>query len=143
MRCVDVNILVCAHRRDATRHEEYRAWLEDACDADEPLGLIDLVMSGFLRIVTHPRIYRSPTALDEAILFLDTLRNSDASIPLAPGDGHWPIFESLCTRVEATGNVIPDAFLAAIAIESGGTLITADRAFARFPGLRWQHPLDE
>ncbi len=142
MRCVDVNILVYAHRPESQRHEAYRAWLLEAREGSEPLGLIDVVLSGFLRIVTHPRIYREPTPLATALEFVEALRVGPACLPVSPGERHWTIFKELCTGAEAAGNGIPDAFLAAMAIESGATWITADRGFSRFPGLRWQHPLD-
>lgn len=139
---IDVNVLVYAHREDAERHGEYRDWLEDARRADEPLGICDHVLSGFLRIVTHPRIFRDPTPLEMAWRFVDTLRSAPAATPLAPGTRHWTIFARLCGETGARGNQVPDAFLAALAIESGATWITVDRGFARFPGLRWAHPLD-
>lgn len=142
MNCVDINVLVYAHRVESPHHAEYRSWLEEACDGDEPLGLPDLTLSGFIRIVTHRKIYREPTTLGDALAFIAELRAGDACLTIASGDRHWSLFEGLCRRIEATGNDIPDAFLAAIAIESGATLITADRGFGRFPGLRWRHPLD-
>ena len=142
MRCVDVNVLVYAHRPEAPRHDEYRRWLESARQDDEPLGIADWVLSGFIRLVTHARIFREPTPIATALEFADSIRQAPASISLTPGDRHWSIFTGLCALVEASGNVVPDAYLAAIAIENGGTWITADRGFARFPGLRWAHPLD-
>lgn len=141
MRCVDVNVLVYANRREASHHERYVDWLDDARVGSEPLGLSDVVLQGFLRIVTHPRIFKEPTPLPIALEFVEGLRGSPASLSIAPGERHWSIFTELCRQVEATGNSIPDAFLAALAIENGGTWVTADRGFARFPGLRWEHPL--
>jgi toxin-antitoxin system PIN domain toxin len=142
MRCVDVNVLVYAHRPESPRHEEHRAWLDHARRGIEPLGVSAIVASGFLRVVTHPRIFREPTPLDGALAFLDVLEASPATTDVAPGARHWEVFTDLCRRVGAIGNLIPDAFLAALAIELGATWISADRGFARFPGLRWQHPLD-
>jgi uncharacterized protein len=142
MRCVDVNVLVYAHRSEAAEHTRYRAWLEEARVSHELLGVSDLVLSGFLRVVTHPRVFREPTRLATALEFADALRLSPAVQSLLPGDRHWAIFKDLCRRVQAVGNVVPDAFLAALAIEQGATWVTADRTFGRFPGLRWQHPLD-
>jgi len=63
-------------------------------------------------------------------------------VVLIPGPRHWEIFARLCRKIGARGNRVPDAFLAALAIESGSEWMTADRGFARFPGLRWRHPLD-
>jgi toxin-antitoxin system PIN domain toxin len=108
----------------------------------EPLGLAPVVASGFLRVVTHPRVFKEPTPLSAALDFIDVLRASPATVSVSPGEQHWQIFADLCKILGATGNRIPDAFLAAIAIEQGATWISADRAFAGFPGLRWVHPLD-
>ena len=142
MRCVDVNILVFAHRPEASNHAEHRAWLDAARAASEPLGLSDVVASGFLRVATHPRVFKEPSPLAVAIDFVEALRGSPATIPVTAGDRHWEIFVDLCRRVGASGNTIPDAYLAALAIEHGAVWVTADRGFARFPGLRWEHPLD-
>jgi toxin-antitoxin system PIN domain toxin len=101
-----------------------------------------MVLSGFLRVVTHPRVFKEPTPPEIALEFAERLRGSPAADPLAPGERHWGIFVDLCRRTRAIGNVVPDAYLAALAIEHRGTWITADRAFARFPGLRWENPLD-
>jgi hypothetical protein len=142
MRCVDVNVLVFAHRPESPDHERYRRWLEDARRGMEPLGLSDVVLSGFLRVVTHPRVFNEPTPIVTALEFADRLRASPAALAVAPGERHWSIFSDLCRRVGATGNVVPDAFLAALAMEQSATWVTADRSFGRFPGLRWIHPLD-
>jgi toxin-antitoxin system PIN domain toxin len=142
MRCVDVNVLVYAHRPESPDHLECRAWLDEARSAHELLGLSDSVLSGFLRVVTHPRIFREPSPLGTAIDFAEGLLRSPAASYVTPGERHWGIFIDLCQAVGARGNVVPDASLAALAIEQGATLVTADRSFGRFPGLRWQHPLD-
>ena len=92
--------------------------------------------------MTNPRVFREPTPLETAIRFANAIRRSPATITIAPQERHWSLFTDLCRLVEARGNAVPDAYLAALAIESGGTWVTADRGFARFPGLRWSHPLD-
>lgn len=142
MRGVDVNVLVYAHRPEAPRHAEYLEWLDSARTDDEPLGLSDVVLSGFVRIVTHPRVFRDPTPLADALEFATVMRAAPAAVTVAPGPRHWPLFEQLCTTTEARGNSVPDAYLAALAIEQGTTWYTCDRSFARFPGLHWEHPLD-
>jgi toxin-antitoxin system PIN domain toxin len=142
MRCVDVNVLVNAHRMDAPDHDRFAAWIDAYRGGAEPIGLSSQVLSGFIRIVTHPRVFREPTPLEMAFRFVQVLRTSTAVMPLEPGDRHLGIFAELCDAVGATGNVVPDAYLAALAIESGATWVTADRGFARFPGLIWEHPLD-
>jgi toxin-antitoxin system PIN domain toxin len=142
MRCVDVNVLVYAHRPESPNHEDHREWLEQARKGVEPLGIPATVMSGFLRVVTHPRVFTEPSPLDVALEFAEALHRSPAVVPVAPGERHWHIFTDLCRRLGARGNAVPDAFLAAIAIEQGATWVSTDRGFAGVPGLRWVHPLD-
>ena len=141
MQLLDVNILVYAHRRDAVDHERYRIWLEDLVNADVLFGLADLVLSGFMRIVTHPRVFDPPSTLDDALQFVDPLRARPNAARVAPSEHHWSIFTELCRAAGAKGNLVPDAYLAALAIENGAEWITTDRDFSRFPGLRWRHPL--
>jgi toxin-antitoxin system PIN domain toxin len=138
----DVNVLVYAHRRDAADHRNYLEWLEQVVNGDEAYGLADLVLSGFLRVVTHPRVFNPPSSLDAALAFVAVLRSRPNCVPVVPGPRHWDLFTSLCRRAAATGNLVPDAFFAALAIESGCEWITTNRGFGRFPGLRWRHPLD-
>lgn len=143
MKMLDVNILVYAHREDVPDHALYRAWLEQALDASEPVAVSDLICSGFLRIVTHPKVFTDPTPQETALEFLAQLR-SHANLHVAsPGARHWEIFISLSKQLRAKGNTIPDAFHAALAIELDCDWISADTGFSRYPGLRWRHPLDD
>jgi hypothetical protein len=142
MRCVDVNVLVYAHRPESPDHERYRAWLEQARRDDEPLALSSLVLSGFLRVVTHHRVFREPTPLATAVDFVQALRSSPNAVSVSPGERHREIFVGLCREVGARGNDVPDAYHAAVAVENGATWYSADRSFARFRTLRWAHPLD-
>jgi uncharacterized protein len=137
----DVNILVYAHRRDAPDHPLFRQWLEGLINGDEAYGISDLVLSGFLRVVTHPRVFDPLSPLNEALTFTGDLRTRPNCVRVVPGPRHWDLFVSLCRRGGAYGNLVPDAYLAALAIESGSEWITTDRGFARYPGLRWRHPL--
>lgn len=141
MLCVDVNVLVYAHRPESPRHDGYRSWLEEARRGVEPLGIPGMVQSGFVRVVTHPRVFKEPTPLDTALEFVEAVRGSPATVPIAPGERHWGIFTDLCRQLDARGNRVPDAFLAAMAIEQGATFVSADRGFAGYPGLRWIDPL--
>jgi uncharacterized protein len=100
------------------------------------------VLSGFLRVVTHPRVFDPPSGLDEALAFAEQVRQQPNAVVLSPGSRHWSIFTELCAAAGAKGNLIPDAFLAALAIESGSEWITTDRDYSRFSELRWRHPLD-
>ena len=110
--------------------------------ADQPYGLSELVLSGFLRIVTHPKVFAQPTPLPKAIAFCEAVRSQPNATVLSPGARHWQIFTALCGEIGARGNLIPDAYLAALAIESGSEWITTDGDYRRFQGLRVRHPLD-
>ena len=138
----DVNVLVYAYRDACPQHQLYRARLEETINNDEPFGVSDLVLSGFLRIVTNPRVFSPPTPIQDAVGFVRSLRSAPNFLAINPGARHWDIFLQLCLRVGAKGNLVPDAYLAAIAIEAGADWLSSDRDYSRFPGLRWRHPLD-
>ena len=142
MRLPDVNVLIYAFRDAAPDHDRYRSWLEALIEAEEPFAIADVVLSGFVRVATHPRVFEPPASLDEAFGFADALLKSPNAIRVAAGPRLWDLFESLCREGTARGNLVSDAYLAALVIESGSELITTDRDFARFPGLRWRHPLN-
>ncbi len=142
MKLLAVNILVHAHREDSERHREMREWLETALDQPEGVAVSDLALSGCLRVITHPKVFKQPTPLPVALQFIESLRNLDNLRVIAPGEKHWAIFVGLCRKAEARGNLVPDAYLAALAVETGCEWITLDRGFARFQGLRLVHPLD-
>jgi uncharacterized protein len=141
MLLIDVNVLVYAFREGAPEHKSYARWLGDCINSDQSFGMSDLVLSGFLRIATHPKVFDPPSPSEAAIRFAEVLRNQPNCINVAPGSRHWDIFTGLCRAVKAKGNLVSDAYLAALAIESGSEWITADRDYSRFPGLRWRHPL--
>ncbi len=138
----DVNVLLYAHRTESARHEEYREWLEARVVAAEPFGVSEHVLAAVVRITTNHRAFADPTPPATAVQFCEDLLSAPATVPIRPGPRHWPIFAGLCRTVGARANVVPDAYLAALAIEHGGTWLTADTGFGRFPGLRWRHPLD-
>lgn len=141
MILVDTNVLVYAHREGGPDHLQYRTWLEDVIRSDRAYGMSDLVLSSFLRVVTHPRILHEPSPLDRALSFVSDVRDRPNCVLIRPGPRHWRIFTRLCEECGVRGGLVTDAYLAALAIESGSEWITTDRDFARFPGLRWRHPL--
>jgi toxin-antitoxin system PIN domain toxin len=102
---------------------------------------LDPVLSGFLRVVTHPRIVGNPTPLDIAMQFVESLRNHPNAVTLEPDARYWYTFLRLCQELNAKRSLIADAYLAPVAIESGAEWITTDRNYARLSGLRWKHPL--
>jgi toxin-antitoxin system PIN domain toxin len=137
----DVNVLVYAHRSDAPGHAAYREWLEALINGDQAYGYADLVLSGFLRVVTHPRVFSPPSDLASALAFVEAIRSQPNAVCITPGERHWEIFTGLCETANVKGNLIPDAYLAALAIESGSEWITTDGDYSRFSGLKWRHPL--
>lgn len=139
----DVNVLVYAHKQGSPDHERYLAWLQRALDSEDAFGVSDLVLSGVIRVSTHPKVFDVPSSWEQASEFADAIRSAPAAVPIAPGPRHWEIFCRLGQRAGARGNRVPDAYLAALAIESGAEWITADRGFARYDGLRWRDPLDD
>ena len=100
----------------------------------------DLVLAGFLRVVTHPRVFLPPSPMRHALGFVDALSSHPNCVRIAPGDRHWNISVRLCREAGVKGNLVPDAYLAALAIESGSEWLTSDRDYSRFPGLRWRDP---
>ncbi|MCS7008011.1 MAG: type II toxin-antitoxin system VapC family toxin, partial [Gaiellaceae bacterium] len=114
MLAPDVNVLVYAHRSELPEHAACRSWLEELVNADAAFGLADLVLSGFLRVVTHPRVFNSPTPLDDALAVVSSLREQPNRVPLEPGPRHWGIFERLCRSSRVRGNLVADAYLAAL-----------------------------
>ena len=99
------------------------------------------MLSSVVRVVTHPKVFNKPSPLADAIAFVEQLRERPNCVPVTPGRRHWDIFRNLCIDADVKGNLVPDAYLAAMAIESGCEWITTDRDFSRFKGLRWRHPL--
>ena len=111
MILLDVNVLVHAFHEASPEHAAYRAWLEATVEADEPFGLSELVLSGFVRVATHPRVFDPPAPVGEALAFADALRSQPNAVIVAPGTRHWEIFERLCVAAGAKGNLVADAYL--------------------------------
>lgn len=139
----DVNVLLYALREDAERHVEFRDWLHGALNGAEPVALFEPVLAALLRVGTHPAIFRPPTPRAVVDAFVDACLAAPAALALRPESRHWSIFRELCRRADCRGNLVQDAYLAALAIEHQCMYVTTDRDFARFPGLQWQHPLDD
>jgi toxin-antitoxin system PIN domain toxin len=136
----DVNVLLYAFRRDAERHDKFRGWLEQTVNGDEPYGVSPQTLASLVRISTHPRIYRQPSTRGEALEFCQALLQPETCTIVQPGVRHWSIFVDLCDRARVTGNLVQDAWFAALAMESGCEWISTDGDYGRFPGLRWRPP---
>lgn len=137
----DVNVLLYALRKDSQNHTGYRSWLESLVNGEMAYGMSPQVLAGVIRIATHPRIFQRPSRLEDAMAFVSILVEQPHCQIVQPGERHWGIFRELCERAKATGNLVQDAWFAALAIEAGCEWITTDRDFARFEGLRWRAPL--
>ena len=141
MTLPDVNVLIYAFRSDADQHADYKAWLESVINGSAAYGIAPQVLSSVVRICTHPRIFERPSRISEVFEFCRVLLEQPNASAVTPGERHWDIFVSLCREAKATGNLIQDAWFAALAIESGCEWITTDRDYARFPGLIWRAPV--
>ena len=141
MQLPDVNVLIYGHRAESPEHDRYAAWLCALAEGREPFALSELGCSGFVRIVTNPKIWDDPTSLEDALTFVDNLRRRSNARTLTHGTDSWDVFARLCVASRARGKLVADAYHAALAIEHGCELLTADADFGRFPGLRWRHPL--
>jgi len=138
---LDVNVLVYAFRDEMVVHPPVRQFLNDLASGRQSFGVPQIVLSGFVRVVTQPRVWDPPTTPSEALDFCRTLCASPRCLVVHPGENHWAVFDELCRTTNACGNLVADAYLAAYALERDDTLITTDKHFAKFPGLRWRHPL--
>lgn len=138
----DVNVLIYAFRRDSERHDEYREWLQGMVDGPHAYGMAPQVLASVVRITTHRRAYTNPATRDQALSFCEALLDPPNATVVQPGERHWQIFVDLCRRSQATGNLVQDAWFAALAIEHGCEWISADTDYAKFPGLRWRRPFE-
>ena len=141
MMLMDVNVLVYAHREDVRDHRAYRDWLESVINTNVAYGYSDLVLSGFIRVVTHPKVFETPSSLEVAIAFAQQLRTMEHAVCLSPGSSHWDLFLRCAQSISAQGNDIADAYHAALALEWDCDWVTTDKGFRRFKGLRVRHPL--
>jgi toxin-antitoxin system PIN domain toxin len=140
MILADVNVLINAFRKHALDHDRYREWLDGVVNSQSAYGVSPQVLSSFIRISTHPGIFARPSQLGEALAFCQVLMEQEHCQLIQTGPRHWSIFTDLCRRSQACGNLVQDAWFAALAIEHGCEWITTDRDYSRFPGLRWRLP---
>ncbi|MDE0269368.1 MAG: PIN domain-containing protein [Acidimicrobiaceae bacterium] len=139
----DVNILVYAFHADAVEHDLCAKWLNAVLGEPVQLGLVDAVLTGFLRVVTNQRIFTDAATMKAALLFTDILRSAPRSQPVLPTDATWDQFAMFAERDPfIVGNLVPDAWIAALAITNSARVATADTGFARFEGLSWFNPAE-
>lgn len=141
MIVVDANLLLYAYDASSPRHAAARVWWEDRLSAPEPVWIAWITVAAFVRIGTHPRVFSHPLTQEEACSVVGEWFERPTVQVLEPGPRHWEILRRLLVASQATGNLVTDAHLAALAIEHGAQLMSTDQDFARFPGLAWQDPL--
>jgi uncharacterized protein len=141
MILVDANLLLYAYDAASPNHQAARQWWEDRLSEDRPVRLAWTTLLAFLRISTHPRLLQAPFSLPEATGHVAAWLCRPMVDVLHPTARHWEILRGLVERGQAGGNLVPDAHLAALAVEHGATLCTTDRDFARFDGLALVNPL--
>lgn len=138
----DVNVLVYAYRREMADHDDYAAWLNGVVAGSDDIGLVEPVLTGFVRIVTHPRIFAEPAPTSEALVFIERLRAGRRARALPATGAVWATLGELVDGDRnVRGNRVPDAWIASMALAHGGTVATRDTGFRRFEGLRSFDPV--
>jgi toxin-antitoxin system PIN domain toxin len=137
---VDANVLLYAYQPRSQHHERCRRWVEMAFSGEEPVCLAWVTLLAFVRIITNPRIFEAPLTAGEAISLVSSWLERDTVSVLEAGQQCWEILRSLILEAQVSGPLVMDAFLAALALENGATLVTTDRDFLRFPRLRLSDP---
>jgi toxin-antitoxin system PIN domain toxin len=138
---LDSNLLIYAHVASFPQHASARDWLDAQLTSGGPVGFPWPSLLSFLRIVTNPRVFERPEPVADAWRQVKAWLDTDAAWIPQPGERHREVLGMLLDAAGAHGNLVPDAHLAALAIEHGLTLCSTDGDFARFPGLRWRNPL--
>lgn len=141
MTVVDANLLIYSYDIDSSHHRKSRAWVEKIFSDVEPVGLPWQTVSVFLRVITNRKLPGSRLTVEQAAEIIEGWLAQPNVRILAPGDEHWSVLKRTMVEGRASGPLVSDAELVALTVEYGGVLYTADRDFARFPGLRWVNPL--
>lgn len=140
MLVLDVNVVLAAHRADHPHHGVVRPWFDSLVGGDDDFGVPDLVWASFLRVATNRRIFEVPSPVADAFAFIDATTSQRHHLPVAAGPRHLALVRRLCEEADASGDLVPDAVLGAIAVEHGATVITLDRDFFRFASVRHRRP---
>lgn len=140
MKLVDLNVLLYAVNADAPQHLAARTWWEQALNGEEPVGIAWIVILGFLRITTSPRVFPHPLAPKEAISKIETWLSQENVRIARESEDHWDRLKPLLADTGTAGNLTTDAHLAALALSHDAVLVTWDADFSRFQGLRREYP---
>ncbi len=136
-----MNVLIYAFREEMEHHDTCLRELDRVLHSGDAFCVPDVVASGFIRLVTNPRVFQQPATVTEAFAFMDALRSNEGHVELPIGQVLWEAFRQFA-QLSGGGSIISDAYLAALVAASKGTLITTDKDFGKFPGLEWRDPLD-
>ena len=140
MLLLDVNVVLAAHRADHPDHAVVRGWFDQMLLGDERFAVPILVWASFLRLATNRRIFEVPTPRRDAFAFIDATRAQPLHLSVAPGPRHLTLLRRLCDEADASGDLIPDAVIAAVAAEHSCEVVTLDRDFARFGSVPHRRP---
>lgn len=140
MKLLDVNVVLAAHRADHPHHARTRPWFEELLASGDQFSVPWIVWWSYLRLSSHPRVFPVPTPVGDALDFISAIRAQPGHIPVEPGAAHLRCLRTVCADGDARADLMPDAVLAALAVEHGCEVVSFDRDFARFPGLRWSRP---
>lgn len=141
MKIVDLNLLIYAINSDAPLHDDARKWLERSLSGNETFGLTWVVILGFIRITTNPRIMPNPLSPETAMAVVEEWLDISTVRIVPPTERHWNIFKRIVKPLGTAGNLTTDAHLAALAVEHGATIYTTDNDFSRFQFLDWVNPM--
>jgi uncharacterized protein len=141
VRLPDVNLLLYAVDEQSPRHAAARGWLEDRLSGTETVAFGWSTLNGFLRISTRAAVFQRPLSVAQAFDLVAGWLDRTSVIVVHPSDRHLQVMRELLEPLGTAANLVPDAHLAALAIEHGATLESCDHDFARFVGLRWADPL--
>lgn len=141
MILVDANLLLYAYNSGAAEHRRAKTWLEDRLSSPEAFALSWQTVGAFLRLTTHRAVFPRPLRISEATRIVESWLGRPMVVLLEPGERYWAIARPLLERANARAALVPDALLAALALERGATLATHDADFRLFPGLRLLDPL--
>lgn len=141
MKLVDANVLLYAVNEDASSHEDAHLWLDGALAGRETVGFAWIVLLAFLRLSTHGAIFPRPLTLDEAAGVVELWLDRPAAIVVHPSGRHLSLLRGLLAEVGTAANLVNDAHLATLALEHGAEIVSFDRDFGRFEGVRWQSPV--
>lgn len=140
MLLLDVNVVLAAQRVDHSHHAQVRPWFDRLLAGDEPFCVPSMVWGSFLRLSTHRRVFHTPTPREQAFSFIAATVSQPHHLPVEPGARHLTLLRAACDEGDATGDLVPDAVLVALALEHACTIATLDRDFARFPSVRTVRP---